>query len=233
MADVVEGLELQRELGRGGFGVVHLARQPALDREVAVKILTADTSDPAVLARFERECHAIGALSSHPHVVAVHGNGTTADNRPYLMMEYLSSGTLAQRGAIPHAEACEVGVRIASALAAAHRRGIVHRDIKPQNILFTEFGTPKLADFGIASIVDGFETRSGSVTASLGYAAPEVLDARPASVRSDLYSLAATVVGAILGRGPFQRDGDSVAGLVARVATAPIPDLRPLGVPDA
>ena len=87
MADTIDGFDLRRELGRGGFGVVHLAWQPALHREVAVKILTADTSDTAARARFERECQAIGALSSHPHVVAVYGNGGTDEDRPYLLME--------------------------------------------------------------------------------------------------------------------------------------------------
>ncbi|MCB1256296.1 MAG: serine/threonine protein kinase [Microthrixaceae bacterium] len=230
--ETIEGLELNRELGRGGFGVVHLASQPALDREVAVKILTADGSDPVVRARFERECQAIGKLSSHPNVVAVYGNGTTSENRPYLVMEYLPGGTLTDRMPLSWEEASEVGVGIAAALAAAHRSNITHRDVKPQNILFTEFATPKLADFGIASIVNGFETQSSSVSASIAYAAPEVLDGRLASPRSDIYSLAATVVGAILGHGPFHRDEDSVAALVARVATGPVPDLRDIGVPD-
>ena len=166
-------------------------------------------------------------------MVAVYGNGVTDEDRPYLVMEYLSGGTLADRGALSWQAACEVGVRIAAALTTAHRMGIIHRDVKPQNVLFTEFETPQLADFGIASIVDGFETKSNSVSASLAYAAPEVLDARPSSAQSDIYGLAATVVGAILGRGPFHRDADSIAGLVARVATAPVPDLRLEGVPDA
>lgn len=230
--DRIEGFDLIEEIGRGGFGVVHKAFQPSLNREVAIKILTADGSDPVVRARFERECRAIGRLSSHPNVVSVHGSGTDGDNRPYLVMEYMAGGTLTERGPLGWEEACEVGVAIAGALVAAHRNDIIHRDLKPQNVLFTEFGAPKLADFGIASVVNGFETRSSSVSASLAYAAPEVLDGQPASARSDVYGLAATVMGAILGHAPFHRVDDSVSALIARVATAPPPDLRDRGVPD-
>lgn len=233
MHDEIPGFERGEELGRGGFGVVHRAWQPALRRDVALKILTADATDPEVRARFERECQAIGAISAHPHVVTVYGSGISEAGHPYLVMEYLPGGTLAQRGRVPWESAVDVGVRISTALAAAHRHGIIHRDVKPQNVLFSEFDTPMLADFGISSMIDGFETRSGSVSASIAHAAPEVLDGRPASPQSDVYGLASTIVGAILGHPPYHRDSDGVAALVARIATAPVPDLRDHGVPGA
>lgn len=228
----IEDFEIGEEIGRGGFGSVYRAKQLLLRRDVAIKVLRADVSEDQAIKRFERECQAIGGLSTHPNVVAVYGSGITNDSQPYLVMEYLPGGTLADRGKLPWQEAAAVGVGIASALTAAHQAGILHRDVKPQNVLFTEYGTAKLADFGIASMSDGFATQSGSMSVTLGYAAPEVLDGRPATARSDVYSLATSVLGAVLGHAPFFREADSTVALVARIATAPIPDCRLLGAPN-
>ena len=121
---------------------------------------------------------ALGALSQHPHVVTVFVSGFTADGRPYLSMEYMPGGSLADRiagGALPWPEAVDVVIKVAGVLQAAHDAGVLHRDIKPGNILVSGYGEPKLADFGIARMEDRTETRSGVVSATIEHAAPEVL----------------------------------------------------------
>src|SRR5262245_18747366 len=131
----IPGYDDPVEIGRGGFAVVYRARQDRLQRSVAVKVLTRAATGPAALERFERECAAVGALSGHPNVVAVHDAGTTADGRPYLAMELLAGGTLAQRfeaGPLPVDDVLAIGAQLADALAVAHAAGVLHRDVKPE-----------------------------------------------------------------------------------------------------
>ncbi|MGY1773218.1 protein kinase domain-containing protein [Blastococcus sp. SYSU D00813] len=234
----VAGLGEPVEIGRGGFGVVYRARDERFDRDVALKVIRDAGLSDEVLARFARECRSLGALSGHPNIVSIHDAGQTADGELYLVMEYLPGGSLAERTAADGpAEPRDVvawGAALAGALETAHRSGIVHRDVKPENVLFSTFGAPKLVDFGIARMRTAFETRSGSVSATLGHAAPEIIGGAPASPRSDVYSLASVLFFALTGQAPFDRpDEESLAPLIARIATAPPPDLREFGVPGA
>jgi hypothetical protein len=236
MPPEVAGLGEPVEIGRGGFGVVYRARDERFDRDVALKVIRDAGLSDEVLARFARECRSLGALSGHPNIVSIHDAGQTADGELYLVMEYLPGGSLGERiAADGPAEPRDVvtwGAALAGALETAHRSGIVHRDVKPENVLFSTFGAPKLVDFGIARMRTAFETRSGSVSATLSHAAPEIIGGAPASPRSDVYSLASVLFLALTGQAPFDRpDEESLAPLIARIATAPPPDLREFGVP--
>ena len=233
---LVDGYEDLVEVGRGGFGIVYRARQVEFDRTVALKILTG-TFDEDARGRFERECRAMGSLSGHPNIVTVYAAGMTRDGRPYLAMEFLPSGSLGEQldgRSMPWADAVTVGIRIAGALQTAHDIGVLHRDVKPDNILLSAYGQPKLGDFGIARLHGAYETRTGIVSATLAHAAPELLEGKPPSRASDVYSLASTTFSLIAGNPPFARDEtDSLASVVARVATEPVPDLQARGVPVA
>ncbi len=215
---------------------MYRAVEVALGRAVAVKVLSSRL-DPAARERFAREALAMSLLSDHPNVVAVYAVGVTASDQPYLVMPLVARGSVAAlldaRGPLPWRETVRIGVRLAGALETAHRAGIVHRDVKPANILLSEYGEPLLTDFGIARVSGGFETTSAPVTASLAYAAPEVLDGRPPSVASDVYSLGSTLFALLVGRPPFEVSQDeALIALYLRIARDPIPDLRPRGVPD-
>jgi len=233
----IDGLGPGTPIGKGGFGTVYRAEQPAFRRTVAVKVLDG-TLDPAAQRRFERECQAMGSLSDHPGIVTVFDAGVTATGAPYLVMAFQPGGSLADRlateGALGWEEGLRVGVEVAEALAAAHRRDVLHRDVKPANILLSTYGHAQLADFGIARVAGLTQTRGDQVTASLLYAPPEILDGRPPDPVSDVYSLGATLFEVLSGRAAFAKGpDDSVAALLARITTHPVPDLRPHGVPEA
>lgn len=231
----IEGIAEGEEIGRGGFGTVFRARQVNVGRVVAVKVLSAVSLSDETLRRFERECRAMAAVSSHPHITALYDSGVSATGRPYILMEHVAGGSLAPRLPLPWPDAVEIGVKVAGALETAHRIGIYHRDVKPENILVSAYGEPMLADFGVAKVADSSETPSGNITASLLHAAPETLSGARPSAATDVYSLASTLFTLIAGHAPFaaERDEESLAPLITRIATAQVPDLRPEGVPDA
>ncbi|ABG99937.1 probable serine-threonine protein kinase/ transcriptional regulator (plasmid) [Rhodococcus jostii RHA1] len=241
-ADVVaelaaEGFEDACIAGRGGFGIVYRCRQPALDRVVAVKVLSPDP-DHMDRARFLREQQAMGRLSGHPNIVHVLQAGITYTGRPYIVMPFHRRDSLdswiTKHGALRAAEALAVGVKLAGALETAHRAGVLHRDIKPGNILLTEYGEPQLTDFGIARITGGEETTRGLVAGSPAYTAPELLSGSDASVVTDVYGLGATLFTALAGRPAFaRRRGEQVFAQLLRIGTEPLPDLRDIGVPEA
>ncbi len=161
----IEGFEDLVEVGRGGFGVVYRARQPEFDRTVAIKVVLVGGVDAVARERFRREASAMGRLSGHPNIVDVHAAGFTVEGHPYLVMPFLASGSLGDRvertGRLGWSEAVPIAVKVGGALSAAHAAGIVHRDVKPDNVLFTSFGEPQLGDFGIARVVGAAPTVSG------------------------------------------------------------------------
>ncbi|MBI2168031.1 MAG: protein kinase [Actinobacteria bacterium] len=236
----VSGYTELAEIGRGGHAVVYRARQAAFDRVVALKVLARIDVDGQALRRFERECKAAGALSWHPHIVAVYDAGTTESGTPYLAMEYLEAGTFAGRlvseGSLGWPEAVEVVVQTCGALETAHRAGTLHRDVKPENILIGPFGEARLADFGIAAVQQdpATLTSAGLVTATVAHAAPELFAGGRASPLSDVYSLGSTLFTLLTGRSAFVEPTDEMlAATILRLTTAPLPDLRSFGVPDA
>jgi serine/threonine-protein kinase len=216
-------------LGSGGMGVVHRAHDGLLDRTVAVKLLAAHrATDPEFVARFEREARAAGALN-HPNIVAVFDAGIDGSKR-YIVIEYVPGISLAQllreRGALPPAQAREIAAGIASALAAAHARGIIHRDIKPANVMVDEAGTVKVLDFGIArSLSDETITQTAMVLGSARYLAPEVINGAPADARSDIYALGCVLYEMLVGNPPFS--GELTAAVMHQHgSSAPDPPRR-------
>ncbi|MGM7648437.1 protein kinase domain-containing protein [Nocardia sp. JW2] len=229
------GFEDAEEIGRGGFGVVYRCAQPDLDRVVAVKVLTAEL-DPDGLQRFVREQQAMGRLSGHPNIVAIFHAGTTHGGHPYLVMPYHARGSLEQRihavGPLDWAATLRLGVKMAGALESAHRAGILHRDVKPANILLSDYSEPELTDFGIARIKGGFHTTTGVVSASPAFAAPEVLRGAPATAAADVYGLGATLFCALTGHVAYERRvGERVLSQFLRVSQRPGPDLTDQDVP--
>ncbi len=212
-------------IGQGGFSAVYAATDQRFDRRVAVKLFFRHTADRD-RERFERECRIMGRLSANPNVVTVHDAGHNRDGRPYLIMELVEGGSLADRlaagGPIPWPVAIDHLVPIARALGQGHAQGILHRDVKPENILLDGDRT-LLTDYGIASIHGA--TSSTMVSASWSHSPPETFRDRR-DERSDLYSLASTMHTLVSGRPPFSNPADESLGpLVHRLLYEPPPRL--------
>ncbi|MDG5805976.1 serine/threonine-protein kinase [Streptomyces ossamyceticus] len=230
------GYEVQEVLGQGGFATVYRARQLAVGREVALKVDSRVLSSARDRQRFLREVTAAGQLSGHPHVVPVYDAGVLADNRPYMVLELCPGGSLGDRlhrqGALPLKEARDIGVGLADAVAAAHAAGVLHRDIKPGNVMVNRYGGVALTDFGLAAMPrPGRELSVTREALTPAYAPPEAFHMAEPTPAGDVYSLAATVYALLRGRPPhYPDDGTqlSLAELIVR-HTWPYPDLP--GVP--
>jgi serine/threonine protein kinase len=211
---------LSTEIGRGGMGIVWRGQDEVLEREVALKrIGLAPGGTTPDLQRAEREAR-LAATLHHPNVVSVFDLAVDGDEH-WLVMEYVESRNLAQivkdRGPLPPDSAAGLLAQIADALAAAHERGIVHRDVKPSNILVTPSGQAKITDFGIARArADVTLTQTGMVTGSPAYLAPEVASGEQASSASDVWSLGATLYHALAGHTPYDV-GENVVGALYRI----------------
>jgi len=220
-------------IGRGGFAAVYRAHDDARNRTVAIKVLTLGLDDPVGRSLFDREAKGAGSLSDHPHIVTLYDSGFLADGRPYLVMEHCPHGSVRVAADEPASleEVLELGVKLAGALATAHARGILHRDVKPENVLVTQYHEPALCDFGIASMADrGDATTLHAMTPT--YAAPEVLDLGKASEASDLYSLGATLYRLLAGRPPFgSATTDGLHRFLTNVVAEPLPPIGRDDVP--
>ncbi len=223
----IDGLTSFRRIGSGGFSTVYVAWEEAFSRWVAVKVL--DALDEAAGRRFARERSLMGRSSGHPNVITPIRFGFTAGGKPYLVMQYMEGGSLqdgVERGErMPWRDAVVLIRPIAEALGDSHDADILHKDVKPANILLARNGSPSLTDFGIASARDTTVTQ---MSFTFAHSPPETFsdgaDAR--DERSDLYSLASTLYTIIAGQSPFARaDNDSHLALINRIATQPVPAL--------
>ncbi|MBA3610764.1 MAG: Stk1 family PASTA domain-containing Ser/Thr kinase [Rubrobacter sp.] len=202
---------LTGRLGGGGMAEVYLARDGVLDREVALKVLRGQFSeDDDFVQRFQREARSAAGLS-HPNIVQVYDQGRAEDGTYYMAIEYVSGGTLKERiveqGALSPAEAVGVAQKVAEALDVAHHRGIVHRDIKPQNVLLTPKGEAKVADFGIARAASAtVVTQTNLVLGTAGYMSPEQAIGERVEPPSDLYSLGVVLYEMLTGALPYEAD---------------------------
>lgn len=215
-------------LGEGGMADVYLAMDTILNREVAVKVLRGELSeDPVALLRFLREASAVSKLH-HPNVVEVYDVGEY-DGKNYIVMEYIRGRTLKQmilqRGALPKDEAVEIMKQLVSAVNHAHENNIIHRDIKPQNILVKDDGTVKITDFGIALAHDAIQlTQSDAVLGSAHYIAPETTKGEVASVQTDIYALGIVFYELLSGTVPFK--GDNPIQVAMKHLREDIPSIR-------
>lgn len=227
------GLTFVRPIGRGGFADVYLYRQDVPARDVAVKVLHQAVGEDTDIDFFHAEANVMAQLSGHPSIVPIFQADVSADGRPYIVMEYCPAPNLAERyrsEEIPLADVLEVGIKISAAVETAHRAGILHRDIKPHNILTSAYGAPLLTDFGIASTTD--DTRTQETGLSVPWAPPEAFRGTATKdVRSDVYALGATVYSLLARRSPFHSDTQANDGIVMgiRISTEP---LRPTGRAD-
>jgi eukaryotic-like serine/threonine-protein kinase len=214
-------------LGSGGMAEVFLAHDRILGRDLALKVLREDfAKDAGFVARFQREAVSAASLN-HPHVVQVYDQGHSEDGRLYIAMEHVPGGNLkdliARQGPLDPAEAARLAWQVAEALGAAHERGIVHRDVKPQNVLLGEAGEAKVADFGIA-LAASTSTTSGTnrVFGTAGYMSPEQAMGERVGPASDLYSLGVVLYEMLTGTLPFEAEG-ALAMAMKHVTEEPIP----------
>lgn len=232
--------QLLARLGQGGMAQVYRARQPVIERDVAIKVLHPHLAgDDNFVERFKREARGLGQLR-HPHIVSVIDFDTVtqpgagpAEADHYLVMDFIAGPTLAEvlreQGPLPLAEALLIGEQIADALAYAHQQGVIHRDVKPGNIMFRDAARqhPVLTDFGIVHLLaDAALTLSGTLAGTPAYMSPEAAQGAAVDARSDLYSLGVVLYELLTGEPPYQ--GDTPVQVMMQHMTAPLPPLRQL-----
>ena len=217
-----------KHIGKGGMADVYVAVDTVLNREVAIKILKGElSSDPVALERFKREAQASTRLS-HPNIVDIYDVGDDGMSH-YIVMEYIKGQTLKQliqkRGPLYYTEAISMMKQLCSAIMESHRNGIIHRDIKSQNVLIKDDGTVKIVDFGIALANNAMQiTSQDNVLGSVHYIAPEVAKGETASMQSDIYSLGIVFYELLCGDVPFK--GDSAVQVVMQSIKKPIPYVK-------
>jgi len=228
---LIPGVELGDVIGHGGFATVYLARQVAVDRPVAVKIDSRPLSDERNRRRFLREATAASRISGHPHVVSLIDAGVAPDGRPYLVMEWCPHGSLKtvlrRTGPMAPAEVRDLGLALSSALAAAHEAGILHRDVKPGNVLIDAYGAPRLSDFGLAALPQHGQELSVTLEAlTPAFAAPEAFTNAEPTAASDVWSMGATLHAMLTTSSPRRSSDGSPASIEHVIAhlSDPLPD---------
>ncbi|MEU1385312.1 MULTISPECIES: protein kinase [unclassified Nonomuraea] len=235
-AEDAPGYRVLDQAGQGGFAVVYRAYQERLDRVVALKVLSVDRVDQRTMRRFQRELRLTGRLTGHPNVVTVFDTGVTRSGKPYIAMDFFENGSLRDKirkeGPLAVPDVLRAGVKLAGALAAVHEAGVLHGDIKPQNILISRYGEPAIADFGVARVVDSAEISATSQAFTPLHAAPEVLTGQPHSASGDIYSLGSTLYHLLAGQPAFHNPADpSIAPLMYRVLSLDPPPINRPDVP--
>jgi len=218
--------EVKAELGRGGMATVYRAWDPSFEREVAIKMLPRELlHDPQFRDRFRREIKTIASLE-HPAIVPVYDVGEE-DGVPYFVMRYMPGGSLSQwieKGKFSLEDAARIIERLSSALAYAHRHGLIHRDLKPDNILFDNNGDPFISDFGVAKITDSSTNMTGSgIIGTPAYMSPEQASGEPVDARSDIYGLGVIIFQMLSGHQPYE--ATTPMGVAVKHITDPVPDI--------
>ncbi len=222
------------EIGKGALATVYRARDLHTEQYVALKLLNVGDASPRAHESFARESIALSTLSAHPNIVSLFRSFPAADGRPVLVLE-LCRGSIGDRppgDGLTVPQIVALGITIAGALETAHRAEILHRDVKPQNILVTERGEPALADFGVAILPASTPSAAGRFDRTTLHAAPELLEGRPASPATDVYALASSLYQLIAGRSAFRAfDSESPASVILRILRDPVPPLLSAQVP--
>ena len=233
----VPGYTHLAEIGGSSFATVYRATEMETGRSVALKVLRADAVHPHLRATFDEEIRALAKVSDHPNIVTLYRPLTTADGRPVLVLELCRESIAEQaqrRGPVDPPDAVRVGIKIAGALETAHRRGFLHRDMKPHNILVTQFWEPALADFGVAALQASVQATSGDFGLTTLHVAPEILEGNPLSPATDVYGLASTMYQLLSGLAPFATfDNETPASVILRILRDPVRPLRMASVPIA
>jgi serine/threonine protein kinase len=224
-------------IGAGGFSTVFRAREIETNRSVALKILNVHDVSEHAIGSFQRETFALGTLSAHPHIVTLYRTLATEDDRPVLVLE-LCHGSVWERmrdqGPMSPWDSVAVAVKIAGALETAHRAGMLHRDVKPENVLITQYGEPALADFGVARLQSTSQATAGVFGFTTIHAAPELLEGRDLSAATDVYGLASTLYQLIAGKAAFRSfEDEGPASVILRILRDPVQPLVAEGVPVA
>ncbi len=232
----IPGIDDVSEIGRSAGATTYRVRDTASGRRIVVKVLNAANLDAGAVARFEREQQAMASLGEHPNLVTVFGHGFTADDRPYIVTEEATGGSVAERVSGPRPmtgpDIMGLGVRLAGALESAHRVGVVHGDLRPEDVLLLIIGEPLLADFGVVGTTGATVEQAGDPK-RMAHAAPEQLDGVAPSTSTDIYGLSSVLYTLLAGEAAFVRDTDtSVIPVIKRIASDPVPDLRKKGVPE-
>jgi serine/threonine protein kinase len=223
------------EIGSGAFATVYRAVETDTNRPVALKALKVETLPAYVVEAFDQEIRALGVVSGHPNVVTLYRPLATPDRRAVLVLELCQESYAQQvrrNGPLSAQETVSVGIKIAGALETAHRAGFLHRDMKPQNILVTQFNEPALADFGVAALRASAQATEGVFGFTTLHASPEILEGRELSPATDVYGLASTLYQLLTGKAPFAAfDGEAPASVILRIISHPVAPLRSEEIP--
>ncbi|NLF98126.1 MAG: serine/threonine protein kinase [Candidatus Riflebacteria bacterium] len=225
--DTVDGFKIEKEIGRGGMAIVYLAADSRLDRHVALKVLPPNLiHDEQLCRRFQKEAR-LAASMTHPNIVPIYSVGESSLKQPYIAMAFMQGGTLTGRikaGPLPIRQAIAIVSGVLGGLGYAHEKGVIHRDIKPDNILFSDAGQPVIADFGIAAAAQGSKTAT-NLSISIGtplYMSPEQFKGETVDCRSDIYSTGALLYQILTGEPPFRR-ADLPGLMYEHMTVAPTP----------